>query len=246
MTCWTNTAEQLSIPYCLGSLTCYFAQPRQAHVGTALIIHGRNGAARQPHMEALARAYLRNGWSVAAPELPFSAATPDLGSADGITFAAHCDAAQHVMNWLEKEDRTAGSIALCGHSLGAFAGARLASERDSLHHFLAVSPVLSGQHLLDARTAMGPDALQALAREAPLMFKNMQSETCAPALQHTYAPVAVMTGALDGLTPKHHARAFFDAAPNARFFSILPGLHHCPVGPVLDTALAAAFDALGL
>ncbi|MFK7763713.1 MAG: alpha/beta hydrolase [Roseobacter sp.] len=237
-------AKQISIPYALGPLTCFLAQPEQAHSGTALIIHGRNGAARQPHIEALAGAYLYNGWSVAVPELPFSAATPDLGSAEGITFAAHCDAAQHILNWLQDAEKTAGPIALCGHSLGAFAGARLASEYSSIHHFLALSPVLSGQHLLDARTAMGPEATRALAREAPQMFETIQNESCAPALHRTTVPVAVMTGALDGLTPPHHARAFFDAAPNARFFCTLPGLHHCPAGPVVDRAMAAAFDAL--
>ncbi len=245
MTSWTALAEPITIPHLVGQLTCYLAEPKGAPARLAFLIHGRNGAARQPHMEALARAYLRAGWCVAAPDLPYSAATPALGSPTDITFDAHVSAARLIIDRLKKDVFAEKPLAICGHSLGAFAAAQIATDQEDLHHLMAVSPVLSGQNLLDARTALGQSAVDAMAKEAPKMFDKMATETCAPSLRRLNAPLAVMTGALDGLTPPHHARAFFAAAPNARFFSLLPGLHHCPVGTVFDRALMAAFDALG-
>lgn len=227
-----------------GPVTCHLAEPDGAARGWAVLIHGRNGAAAQPHMVAIAQAYLARGWRVAVPDLPFSDATPGSGPAGALTMAAHHAAARSVLRWLSDHDGKAAAIALCGHSLGAYAIARLADAQPGVHHLMAVSPVLSGQALLDARAAMGGDALEALAREAPELYATMAAESAASALGRLAAPLAVMTGALDGLTPPAHARAYFAAAPDARFFSVLPGQHHCPEGPVFAEALHAAFTAV--
>ena len=246
MAAMLKPAGTFSVPGTIGPAPspCYLFAPERDPYGVALVIHGRNGAMHQPHIQTLIRTYLTRGWRVLAPDLPYSAASPALGPAAQITMNGHARAAGEVLAAFIADHSDGLPLALCGHSLGAHAVAALAGDVPDLHHLLAVSPVVSGQALLDARTAMGPPALEALAREAPLMRETMAAESAVPHLERLEAPVAVMTGALDGLTPPAAARAYFNAAPGACFFTILKDQHHCPTGPVVDLALEAAFDAL--
>ena len=59
------------------------------------------------------------------------------------------------------------------------------------------------------------------------------------------SPLAVVTGAEDGLVRLHDARAYFNAAPNGRFFGALPDEHHCPAGSACAQMLQAALAAVG-
>lgn len=212
--------------------------------GTALVVHGRNGAPDQSQIVEIAQAYLARGWRVAAPELPYSSALPESGPPGELTLDRHRRAAADVYLWAASRWADA-PLALAGHSIGAYAAARLAAEAEGLHHLLAVSPVISGRALLDARIAMGPKAVEALEREVPLLRAEMEAEDAAPALASLSAPVAVVSGELDGLVPLHAARAYFDAAPRGHFFGALPGEHHCPAGPAAAQMLAAALVAVG-
>lgn len=228
---------------------CHVREQAVPPVGVALLVHGRDGAGAVPHMIAIAEAYLARGWRVVAPDLPHSRATPASGSPTEFTMTGHLADAAKALAWtrgLLSGDGRELRVALAGHSLGAYAAASLAVECAGLDHLLAVSPVLSGAALLAARRAMGPAAVEALRREAPRMLAEMEAhDAAAPALAGLAAPVAVITGAEDGLTPPRAARAYFGAAREGRFYSVLPGQHHCPEGPEYTRALIAALDALG-
>ena len=211
--------------------------------GVALLAHGRNGAPDQPQIAEIARAYLARGWRVVAPELPHSAALPGSGPASGLTLAGHVAAAGAMLGWMQ-ETWPAMPLALAGHSIGGY-GVGMMAGHSGLHHVLAVSPVLSGPLLLAARVAMGPQALTELAREAPLYRAELDTADAAPVLQGSPVPVAVVTGLEDGVVTPDHARAYFVAARQGRFFAALPGQHHCPEGPDCAAALGAALMAVG-
>lgn len=239
---WTQAARRLQAG--ASRLPVLVAEPGDAPRGTVLLVHGRNGAPDQPQIAEIAQAYLARGWRVAAPELPNSAARPDSGPAERVSFATHTSAAAGVRDWAAAAwpDRP---LALAGHSIGAFAIAHLAADAPDTHHVLAVSPPMSGLVLMRAREAMGPAAIEEVRREAPGYFAEMRSADAEPALNRMAAPLAVVTGAADGLVPLKDARAYFAAAPNARFFAALPGQHHCPAGPACGDMLSAALAALG-
>ncbi|MBL3571873.1 alpha/beta hydrolase [Rhodovulum visakhapatnamense] len=213
-------------------------------VGTVLLVHGRNGAPDQPQIAEIAEAYLARGWRVVAPELPNSIALPASGPADRLTMDGLRRAAAEVMVWTRARWPDV-PLALAGHSLGGFAIGHLAADLGDPHHVLGVSPVLSGARLLAARVAMGPPAVAALEREVPLMRAGMEAEDAAPALARVAAPLGVITGAEDGIVPLTDARAYFNAAPNGRFFGALPGQNHCPAGPDVGAMLGVALAALG-
>ncbi|WP_068117430.1 alpha/beta fold hydrolase [Tropicimonas marinistellae] len=240
---WTRDAQQFIAPSSEGPIPVIMACDVADPTGTVLLVHGRNGAPHQPHIAEIAASYLARGWRVVAPELPHSAALPDSGPPDRVTFTGHCHAAAAAFAWAT-EHWPEPKHALAGHSIGAFAVAHLGADNDRLHHILAVSPALSGRALLTAREAMGPDAVAEVEREAPLFRAEMETEDAAPALARTRVPLAVVTGAEDGLVPLKHARAYFAAAGNARFFGAVPGEHHCPAGPACGAMLSAALDAV--
>ena len=186
---------------------------------------------------------LRVAGGVVAPELPNSSALPESGPAQETTMGRHRRASEDVWSWTTARWPEL-SMAVAGHSLGAYAAAHIASAADEVQHVLAVSPALSGAALLEARAVMGPPALEALAREAPKMRAEMSNEDATSALQTVQARLAVVSGALDGIVPVTTARSYFDAAPNGCFFAILPGHHHCPAGPDVDLVMSAALAAL--
>lgn len=215
---------------------------------TVILAHGRDGAADAPHMAAIASAYGARGWTVVAPHLRFSAANPAPGETAGFTMAAHLSDFRATLCWatsaMAEGSLPDGPIALAGHSMGAYAAACTAAEADAAH-LLAVSPVLSGNALIAARTMMGKPALDVLGREVPLAFEEWPEHDAAPALGALTAPVGVIVGGEDGLTPPRDARAYFAAAKESRYFAVAPGQHHCPEGKVFANLLSAALDALG-
>ncbi|RCW80782.1 alpha/beta hydrolase [Paracoccus lutimaris] len=241
---WTDNAGRHAIATSFGPVPLVMAEPAGASNGTVLLVHGRNGAPGQPQIAEIAEAYLALGWRVVAPELPHSIALPDSGPSDRVTFSGHTQAAAEVWAWVCQQwpdERRA----LAGHSIGAFAIAHLAAASPEVHHVLAVSPPLSGRVLLSAREAMGPAAIEAVMHEAPLYYAEMPTADAAPALARTQAALAVVTGAADGLVRLDDARAYFNAAPNGRFFAALPDEHHCPAGAACGRMLSAALSALG-
>lgn len=241
---WTDTARRFQAPAAAGAIPVVVAEPAGSPRGTVLLLHGRNGAPGQPQIAEIALAYLRRGWRVAAPELPNSVALPDSGPPGQVTFSGHTRAAAAAWDWVARQwpDQ---ARALAGHSIGGFAIAHLAAEAPDTHHVLAVSPPMSGRVLLLAREAMGPAAIEEVRREAPPYFAEMHTADAEPALNRVAAPLAVVTGASDGLVPLKDARAYFAAAPNARFFAALPEQHHCPAGEACGAMLSAALAALG-
>ncbi|MBU3029000.1 alpha/beta hydrolase [Paracoccus marinaquae] len=241
---WTDSARRFAVATRGGSIPVVVAAPSDNPPGTVLLVHGRNGAPGQIQIAEIADAYLARGWRVAAPELPNSVALPESGPPDQVTFSGHTAAAAKAWAWLAGQwpDQPR---ALAGHSIGAYAIAHLAGATPELQHVLAVSPPLSGRVLLKAREAMGPAAIEAVKREAPGYFAEMATADAAPALARVTAPLAVVTGAEDGLVRLQDARAYFNAAPNGRFFAALPGLHHCPAGEDCGRMLADALVALG-
>jgi len=244
-TTWTDGARRVDLETSFGLMPLVVAEPGPPPGGTVLLVHGRNGAPGQIQIAEIANAYLARGWRVVAPELPHSVALPNSGPPEQLTFSGHTSAAAIAWAWVAQE-WPKGARGLAGHSLGGFAVAHLAAGSAQTHHVLAMSPPMSGRVLLAAREAMGPAAIEEVRREAPAYFAEMQTADAEAALNRVSAPLAVVTGAADGLIPLKDARAYFAAAPNARFFAALPDEHHCPAGEACARVLSVALSALGV
>jgi pimeloyl-ACP methyl ester carboxylesterase len=215
-------------------------------LGLALVIHGRNGAPSQPHIAAIRAAYARRGWATVTPPLRCSSANPGLGDPSAFTMAGHlADAGEAARRALDGARRLnmPDRLALAGHSMGGWAVAELGAAM-AVDHVLGVSPVISGAALIAARERMGPDAVAALRREVPGAHAEWPHQDARRALGRIDAPVGVIVGDADTLTPPEDARRWLACARDARFLSVLPGQHHCPEGPAYAQALDAALAAL--
>ncbi|MCB2054216.1 MAG: alpha/beta fold hydrolase [Geminicoccaceae bacterium] len=231
------------------AIRCHLFEPAtRPAAGVVLVLHGRDGNGCAAHLAPVTAAYRAQGWRVVAPDLPCSRATPDSGPAEEFTMQGHSEDAAAVLAWVQEQRQKDAELplAIVGHSVGAYSAARLGAQTADLDHLLAVSPVVSGGALLAARRAMGPPAVDQLRRDAPRMLAEMEVHDAVPSLARITAPVAVITGALDGITPVAAARAYFAAAPGACFFAALCEQHHCPEGADYALALEAALRSLGV
>lgn len=252
------------------SMHLHLFRPEGPRAGpVVLVLHGRDGSAAAAQIVAMRRAALALGLAVAVPDLRFSAANDSAGAGSGFRMGVHVADAARALDWLARPGTGLApvppGILVIGHSMGAYAALRLAAGRSGpgpgglcqrgmrwaatghgIAGVVAVSPVLSGAALIEARRAMGPAAVEALEAAVPGALADYAAHDLAPVLGRVRCPVAVMTGDRDGLTPPAVARrlaAGLKARPRQRV-TVIEGAHHCPVGPRFERALCAALRGM--
>lgn len=236
----------ITLPGSAGAMTVHQAAPMGAARGVALIVHGRNGAADQGHIRPVVDACLSAGLAVLVPDLCHSAANASGGAAGDFTMAAHLADARAALAYARTLPLWQGGPArlLIGHSMGAYAVARLAAEASDVTGVLALSPVISGTALLAAREAMGPAAIAALRQELPGAFDEWPAHDALPAADAITCPTGIIVGADDTLTPPEDARILAGRLRRLVHFEVLPGEHHCPLGAGYAASLTAALAHL--
>jgi pimeloyl-ACP methyl ester carboxylesterase len=185
---------------------------------------------------------------VLAPDLCASSANASPGAPDDFTMSGHVADAEAALRWAETARDELGwrrdPPTLVGHSMGAYAALRLAAERPALG-VVAMSPVRSGAALIAARRREGAAALARLRAELPHAETEWPAHDLASVAGRISAPVAIVVGADDTLTPPEDARALAATLPGGPPVEILPGEHHCPAGPGYAAALARALQRIG-
>ena len=217
--------------------------------GTAIVAHGRNGAADQPQMLPVIDACLERSLAVVAPDLCNSAANRSAGAAADFTMAAHLADVAAVVDFTMREAPAEADapFLLIGHSMGAYAAVRLAADGPAKRPtgVLAISPVRSGAALLAARRAMGPGAIAALGTELPGAFAEWPQHDLATVAADLAVPCAIIVGADDSLTTPRDAEALANLlGANTVYLDVVPGEHHCPLGKDYARSVGAALDKL--
>ena len=125
------------------------------------------------------------------------------------------------------------------------ASCRIAAEAtgSELCGVLAISPVISGQALIEARRAMGPDALAALRAEVPGAFDEWPAHDLA-LLPAPRVPAAIIVGAEDALTPPAAAHSLARWLGRCLSCDVIAGEHHCPTGTAYAESIYAALGRL--
>ncbi len=232
-----------------GAMRVHRYRRHAAPAGTALVAHGRNGAADQPHMLPIIDACLERSLAVVAPDLCHSSANDSDGDSADFTIAAHLEDVRTALAFAREAEALApmAPLLLIGHSMGAYAAVRLAAEAPAgtIAGVLAVSPVVSGRALIAARRAMGPDALAALRAELPGALAEWPQHDLAPIAAGLAVPCAIVVGADDTLTTPDDAQALAAlVGANCVSLDVVPGEHHCPLGKDYARSLGAALDRL--
>lgn len=231
-----------------GAMAVHVYEPTGRATGCALVAHGRNGATDQAQIVRMIDACLSRQWRVYAPELCHSAANESAGEARRFTMAAHTADVRTVLSWLAAlgEDAAPDKMVLLGHSMGAYAviHAAASAPQPKVSGVIAVSPVVSGSALLEARQAMGEAAISMLRDELPQAFEEWPTHSLADIAPRVSVPAAVIVGADDSITPPADAMTLAGWLTDCVWRDVIPGEHHCPTGEAFSHSLAAALDRI--
>ena len=239
-------AEEVTLAGSAGPMRVHLHRPGGTPRGTAIIAHGRNGAADAPHMVPLIAAAVARGLTVIAPDLCHSAHNLSAGTAETFTMADHYADLATVADYAVDAAPGGAARILVGHSMGGYAVVRLAADghRWGPTGVVAVSPVISGAALIAAREAQGPEAVAMLRRELPRALDEWPAHDALAVAGAVRAPSAVIVGVDDTVTPPAHAAALAAALGRCVWHDVVMGEHHCPLGPGYAASTGTAFDRI--
>ena len=94
----------------------------------AVVAHGRNGAAHAPHMQKLIDSYRARDYIVLSPDCCASAWNDSAGKEADFLLENHVRDVRRTVDWALANAAAVGwdgtHLALCGHSMGAYAAAK--------------------------------------------------------------------------------------------------------------------------
>ncbi|PIO97202.1 alpha/beta hydrolase [Pleomorphomonas carboxyditropha] len=216
----------------------------------AITAHGRNGAAQAPHMQKLIDAYRTRGYIVVSPDCCASAWNGSAGGEADFFLENHVRDVRRTIDWALANAATLGwsgaHLALCGHSMGAYAVARLAAGEYAgrVAHLLLVSPFTSGARQIEARAKYHPDGIANLRREVPRALDEWPRHDIFTVIDRLALPVAVFAGARDIVAPPENVREFVERLPSPPLYRLLPEASHCLEGGDYRTELVDTIDRL--
>lgn len=216
----------------------------------AVTAHGRNGAARAPHMQKMIDAYLARGYVVVSPDCCASAWNDSAGEEADFLLENHVRDVGRTVAWAIANapglSWSGAHLALCGHSMGAYAVARLAANEylGRIAHLLLVSPFTSGARQIEAREKYHPDGIANLKRDVPRALDEWPRHDVFKVIDRLTLPVAVFAGAKDIVAPPENVTEFVERLPSAPIYRMLPEASHCLEGGDYQVELLDAIDRL--
>ncbi|MBS1182640.1 MAG: acetoin dehydrogenase subunit dihydrolipoyllysine-residue acetyltransferase [Proteobacteria bacterium] len=212
--------------------------------------HGRNGAARAPHMLKLIDAYRQRDYVVLSPDCCASAWNDSAGTEADFLLENHVRDVRRTADWAVANAGeigwSGGHLALSGHSMGAYAAARLATGdyAGRISHLLLVSPFTSGVRQIEAREKYHPDGIANLRRDVPRALDEWPRHDIFTVIDQLTLPIAVFAGGLDIVAPPENVREFVDRLPVPPHYRLLPEASHCLEGSDYQAELLNAIDWL--
>ncbi len=216
----------------------------------AITAHGRNGAADAPHMLKLIDAYRARGYIVVSPDCCASAWNDSAGVEADFLLENHVRDVRRTVEWAVAHAAKLGwsgaHLALCGHSMGAYAVARLATGdyAGRASHLLLVSPFTSGARQIEARDKYHPDGIANLRRDVPRALDEWPRHDIFEVIDRLTLPIAVFAGGKDIVAPPENVREFVDRLPSPPLYRLLPEASHCLEGGDYRAELLDAIDRL--
>ncbi len=220
---------------------CVLVERAKKSKGLAFIMHGLGGFKEQPHVEAFARAFRDNGYTV----IRFDT-TNTFGESDGdyadATVTNYYEDLEDVINWSKSQDFHQEPFVLCGHSLGGISTALYAQKYPEKVRALApISTVVNGKlsfetekytkEILDnwERSGWLVKMSSDGKRVKRLRFSHVTDRLKYNLLDNVHKltmPVLLITGELDNSIPPKHQQLLFDKLPGKKEFHIIKNSPH--------------------
>jgi len=206
-------------------------------VGLAFVMHGIGGNKEQEHVQAMARAFAKNNYSVVTFDATNSRGESDGDVSEG-TITSFVADLEDVIAWAKEKPWYKEPFCLAGHSLGAIASAHFAEEHPEQVKALApISAVISGKL---THEAMPGGVLQEwkdpnLEKVAePKEVKRVPQSYMEDAMKYDLLedaskltmPVILMAGERDLNTPMSHQEKLFENLPGEKEIHVIKGAEH--------------------
>lgn len=209
----------------------------------AFVMHGLGGKKEQPHIRAMAEAFLESGYTVVTFDTAHTFGESE-GDYEDATVTNYYADLEDVVTWASKQSWYVEPFVLCGHSLGGISTALFAQKYpDKVKALAPISTVVSGRLSLDTyetpdkqneleewrrdgiRTTMSHDG----KLEKRLKWSHMEDRLRYDLLQDIdklTMPVLLVVGSKDDSTPETHQRVLYDALSGQKEVHVIDGALH--------------------
>ena len=209
--------------------------------GLAFVMHGLGGFKEQPHIQAMADAFLENGYTVVRFDT-----TNTFGESDGkyedATVTNYYEDLEEVIRWAESQPWYKEPFVLVGQSLGGICTALYAENYPEKVKALApISTVVSGKLSMETEYMKEVSEkwketgwLEEESISKPGVIKWLRWSHAEDRLKYDLLPMAhkltmpilMVIGSRDSATPPEHQKILFDALPGPKEFNIIKGSGH--------------------
>ncbi|OGF69622.1 hypothetical protein A3H65_04000 [Candidatus Giovannonibacteria bacterium RIFCSPLOWO2_02_FULL_45_14] len=212
---------------------------RENKVGLAFVMHGLGGFKEQPHIQAMAEAFLENGYTVVRFDT-----TNTFGESDGkyedATITNYYVDLEDVIKWAGGQEWYREPFVLAGHSLGGICTALFAEKYPKKVKALApISTVVSVKLSFETKEEEAEEWKKTGWREKPsisipgkikrLPWSHMEDRLkydLLPEIKKLSMPVLMVVGSEDVSTPLEHQKTLFNALSGQKEMHIINGSGH--------------------
>ena len=233
--------EKVNIKNRYGQNLVVLVEPVPEQKGLAFIMHGLGGVKEAAHLEAMAEAFQKNGYTVIRFDTTNTFGESD-GNYEDATITNYYSDLEDVINWSAKQNWYQEPFCLTGHSLGGICTALYAQTYpDKVKALAPISTVVSGKLSLESRiyrnnwrqwkktgwTEHESSSKQGLIKR--LKWSHMEDRLKYDLLEKIdklTMPVLLIVGENDGSTPPEQQKILFDQLPGDKELHIIKGAPH--------------------
>jgi pimeloyl-ACP methyl ester carboxylesterase len=213
------------------------AEPQK---GLAFVMHGLGGFKEQPHIQAMAEAFMENGYTVVRFDTTNSIGESD-GKYEDATITNYYEDLEDVINWAQEQDWYQEPFILSGHSLGGICTALYAEKYpDKVKALAPISTVVSGKLSVEAHSKEEINDWEKSgwkigeSRAKPGVMKRLKWSHIIDRLQYDLLPevdklkmpALLIVGENDDVTPLKHQQDLFEALPGQKELHVIKGSWH--------------------
>lgn len=225
--------------------------------GLAFVMHGLGGFKEQPHIRAMAEAFLENGYAVVTFDTTNTIGESDGKYEDATVTSSYADL-EDLINWSKNQEWYIEPFILVGHSLGGFCTAYYAENNPNLVKAVTpVSALISGKLSIQTEKHNGYlDEWEKFgwrvtkSESKPGMIKKLPWSHILDRLKYDLLPnatkltmpVLMIVGSEDNRCPVTHQKMLLDAVPGKKELQVIENAPHTFRTPEHLAELKQIFD----
>lgn len=216
--------------------------PQDSGAPVAFVLHGFSGNAKQPHVQAMAQAFRRNGYITVSIDATNSFNTSG-GSIEEASWTNHMNDLADAVEWARTQPWFREPFAITGQSMGGGAVLSYAAQNpEKVRLLVPVATLVSKDLYIKALEQNDPQHLENWRRNGhfTIMFNGKAHKRLWKHIEDDYKqydmikmapkltmPTLLVAGEHDRLTPPWAHKALFDVLPGPKEYHVIKDTFHC-------------------